>query len=66
MSAGAIIAIAVIARCHWDSPDAVSQAMAGEDQHRGHEPDHQPVCGLAAGVWHSRTRGSEVGEGLSN
>ena len=40
--------------------------MAGEDQYCLHKPDHQPIRGLASGLRHSDTRGSEVGEGLSD
>ena len=38
--------------------------MAGEDQHRGHESDHQPIRRLASGFRHSHARGSQIREGL--
>lgn len=48
------------------SHDAVSQAIAREDQYRLHEPNHQPVRRLASGFRHSHARGPEVGKGLPN
>jgi len=48
------------------SHDALPQAIAGEDQHRRHESDHQSIRRLASGFRHSNARGSQVWEGLQN
>jgi len=67
----------ILSRDHWShhshrhrrhglSHDAVSQAMAREDQYRRHEPDHQPVCRMASGFRYSHARGSKVRKRLSN
>lgn len=38
--------------------------MAGEDQHRFHEPDHEAVCWLATGFRHPHARGPQIAEAL--
>src|SRR5947209_863595 len=46
------------------SPDALSEAMAGTNEHCLHEPHHRVVRWLASGLRHSHARWSEVREGL--
>jgi hypothetical protein len=49
-----------------DRHQVVVLLMAGEDQHRRHESDHQSIRRLASGFRHLDPCGSQVGEGIPN